>query len=58
MGTADGSRPHADPREVSRQVVPALTTIKEPGLRLLIMQMQPLVGRVNLCALSQVELTA
>ena len=40
-------RAHADPREVRREVVPAVLSRNETGLRLLIQQMQTLVTGVE-----------
>ena len=47
VGAVCGRRPHADPREMSRQVVPALAAVQESRLRLLVKQVQTFMGRVD-----------
>ena len=47
VGAVHRGRPHADPREMGRQVVPALAAVEIARLGLLVEQVQALVRRVD-----------
>ena len=58
MSTVHLCRPHADPREMRGQVVPALAPVEIARLGLFIVQVEPLMGRINISTLRAVKLAA
>ena len=51
-------RSHADPREVGRQVIPALAALQVTGLRLFVVQVQAFVSCIDIGPLRTVELAS